>query len=209
MTTRQHHQPATLRTLATAAILILATSCITSTTIDEIEKPFTTKESDSAYANIGYISITLQNNAEGTLLLLDSIELCNIKPANGTSTPNTTITRHQPALELTYSTTYTSAATPLPVQKFIPWIPDNLPEESTSSYIKLHGKLYTYLADGKTMLHCSGPMYTPLQGHINPGKNTNTTIEMYDNCPIYFENNGVMAKALQAIGFDASIVDWE
>ena len=208
MTTRQHHQPATLTTLATAAILILSTSCITSTTIEEIEKPFTTKESDPAYTNMGYISITLQNNAEGTLLLLDSIELCNIKPANGTA-PNTTITRHQPALELTYSTTYTSAATPLPAQKFIPWTPDNLPEESTTAYIKIHGKLYTYLADGKTMLHCSGPMYTPLQGHINPGKSTNTTIEIYDNYPIYCENNGAMTKVLQAIEFDASIVDWK
>ena len=191
------------------AIIAMATSCIATTTIKEIEQTITTKESDRAYTNMGYISITLQNNAEGTLLLLDSIELCNIKPANGTATPNTTITMHQPALELTYSTTYTSAATPLPAQKFIPWTPDNLPEESTTAYIKIHGKLYTYLADGKTMLLCSGPMYTPLQGHINPGKSTNTTIEMYDNCPIYFENNGVMTKALQAIGFDVSIVDWE
>ena len=208
MTTRQHHQPATLISLATMAIIAMATSCIATTTIKEIEQTINTKETFQS-PNMGYISITLQNNAEGTLLLLDSIELCNIKPANGTATPNTTITRHQPALELTYSTTSTSAATPLPSQKFIPWTPDNLPEESTTAYIKIHGKLYTFLADGKTMLNCTGPMYTPLQGHINQGKNTNTTIKMYDNCPIYFENNGVMAKALKAIGFDASIVDWE
>ena len=209
MTTRQHHQPATLISLATMAIIAMATSCIATTTIKEIEQTITTKESDPAYTNMGYISITLQNNAEGTLLLLDSIELCNIKPANGTSTPNTTITRHQPALELTYSTTYTSAATPLPVQKFIPWTPDNLPEESTTAYIKIHGKLYTYLADGKTMLHCSGPMYTPLQGHINPGKSTNTTIEIYDNCPIYCQTDSTMTKILRSINFDIDIEDWE
>ena len=209
MTTRQHHQPATLISLATMAIIAMATSCIATTTIEEIEKPFTTKESDPAYTNMGYISITLQNNAEGTLLLLDSIELCNIKPANGTSTPNTTITRHQPALELTYSTTYTSATTPLPVQKFTPWTPDNLPEESTTAYIKIHGKLYTYIADGKTMLHCSGPMYTPLQGHINPGKSTNTTIEIYDNCPVYYLTDSTMTKILRSINFDIDIEDWE
>ena len=39
MTTRQNHQPATLTTLATAAILALTTSCVISTTVDEIEYP--------------------------------------------------------------------------------------------------------------------------------------------------------------------------
>ena len=198
MTTRQHHQPATLTTLATAAILILATSCITSTTIEEIEKPFTTKESDPAYTNMGYISITLQNNAKGTLLLLDSIELCNISVITG----NGNIKKGNAKIQ-------ENSLLVLPEQTFSPWNPAVLPSGSLNSYIKIHGKLYTYLADGKTMLLCSGPMYTPLQGHINPGKSTNTTIEMYDNCPIYFENNGVMTKALQAIGFDVSIVDWE
>ena len=189
------------------AIISMATSCIATTTIKEIEQTINTKETFQS-PNMGYISITLRNNAEGTLLLLDSIELCNIKPANGTA-PNTTITRHQPALELTYSTTYTSAATPLPVQKFTPWTPDNLPEESPTAYIKIHGKLYTYLADGKTMLHCSGPMYTPLQGHINPGKSTNIIMEMYDNCPIYCQTDSTMTKILRSINFDIDIEDWE
>ena len=176
----------------------MATSCIVTTTIKEIEQTITTKESDPAYTNMGYISITLQNNAEGTLLLLDSIELCNISVITGNGNikkGNAKIQENSPLV--------------LPEQTFSPWNPAVLPSGSLNSYIKIHGKLYTYLADGKTMLHCSGPMYSPLQGHINPGKNTNITIEMYDNCPIYFENNGVMAKALQAIGFDASIVDWE
>ena len=208
MTTRQHTLlPATLTTLITAAILTLATSCVISTTVDEIEKPFGTKESNPTSTDMGYITLTLRNNAENTLLLLDSIELCNIK-LNQT-TKAITISRHQPALQLPNQTSTTSPGTTIPAQEFIPWTPDKLPEESTSSYIKIHGKLYTYLADGKTMLHCPGPMYTPLYGYINPGKSTNIIMEMYDNCPIYFKNNGVMTKALRAIGFDANIVDWE
>ena len=198
MTTRQHLQPATLISLATMAIIAMATSCIATTTIKEIEQTITTKESDPAYTNMGYISITLQNNAEGTLLLLDSIELCNISVITG----NGNIKKGNAKIQ-------ENSLLVLPEQTFSPWNPAVLPSGSLNSYIKIHGKLYTYLADGKTMLHCSGPMYTPLQGHINPGKNTNTTIEIYDNCLIYYLTDSTMTKILRSINFDIDIEDWE
>lgn len=188
--------------------MIIATSCIASTTVEEIDETINTKETITTPTNMGLITITLQNNAEGTLLLLDSIQLCNIKTENA-NINTITISKHQPAMKLSNNSSFSTTEINLPSQKFIPWAPDKLPEESKTAYIKICGKLYTYLTTGETLLHCTGPMYTPLQGLIHPKRNTTIKIEIYDNCPIYCQSDSTLYKILIPVNFDVSIDEWE
>ena len=78
--------PALLKTitiLISCIIMTTLTSCIMTTTVQEIEETVTTRQepynSKASYLKEGVLAIQIQNNAENTMLQIDSIEICNIQ----------------------------------------------------------------------------------------------------------------------------------
>lgn len=240
--------PALLITLTTL------TSCIMTTTVQEIEETVTTRQepynSKASYLKEGVLAIQIQNNAENTLLQIDSMEICNIQlmdPAgelmhNGFPAYTGSIMLINSTLQIHYgtdntycqgsntshlgTTTYfqdtttccqgTSTEVKIPAQTLTPWNPAQLPTGSKNTYAKIHGTMYTYIADNTLFPIYTGTMYYPLCGTIPaattgiPAKSpTPITITLHPNCPLYAIINSQLEKVLQPITFTVTVEDWE
>ena len=220
-------------TLISCIIMTTLTSCIMTTTVQEIEETVTTRQepynSKASYLKEGVLAIQIQNNAENTMLQIDSMEICNIQlmdPAgelmhNGSPACTGSIMFINSTLQIHYgaNTTYcqgTSTEVKIPAQTLTPWNPAQLPTWSTNTYAKIHGTMYTYIADNTLCPLYTGTMYYPLCGTIPaattgiPAKSpTPITITLHPNCPLYAIINGQLEKVLQPITFTVTVEDWE
>lgn len=219
--------PALIITLTTL------TSCIMTTTVQEIEETVTTRQepynSKASLLKEGLLAIQIQNNAENTMLQIDSMEICNIQlmdPAgelmhNGSPANSGSIMFINSTLQIHYGTdtTYcqgTSTEVKIPAQTLTPWNPAQLPTGSKNTYAKIHGTMYTYIADNTLFPIYTGTMYYPLSGTILaattgiPAKSlTPITITLHPNCPLYAIINSQLEKVLQPITFTVTVEDWE
>ena len=219
--------PALLITLTTL------TSCIMTTTVREIEETVTTQQepynSKASYLKEGVLAIQIQNNAENTMLQIDSMEICNIQlmdPAgelmhNGSPAYTGSIMFINSTLQIHYGTDTTccqgtTTEVKIPAQTLTPWTPAQLPTGSKNTYAKIHGTMYTYIADNTLCPLYTGKMYYPLSGTIPaattgiPAKSlTPITITLHPNCPLYAIINGQLEKVLQPITFTVTVEDWE
>lgn len=263
----------TITILISCIIMTTLTSCIMTTTVQEIEETVTLQQehytSKATILREGLLAIQIQNNAENTLLQIDSMEICNIQlmdPAGElmhNSSPaytgsimliNSTMQIHYGA-DTTYcqgtstfhqgttaycqdTTTYcqgtstycqgSSTEVKIPAQTLTPWNPAQLPTWSTNTYAKIHGTMYTYIADNTLCPLYTGTMYYPLSGTIpaatteitavastDTSTDTSTlhptqiTITLQPNCPLYAIINGQLEKVLQPITFTVTVEDWE
>ena len=129
------------------------------------------------------------------------------------------------------TTTYcqdTSTEVKIPAQTLTPWKPAQLPAWSTNTYAKIHGTMYTYIADNTLCPLYTGTMYYPLSGtipaattEITSAASTDTstdtstlhptpiTITLQPNCHLYAIINGQLEKVLQPITFTVTVEDWE
>ena len=182
------------------------------TVVNEINETVTVK-SQSNDNKKGKLTLQISNNASNTTLLIDSIEICNILVTDKTSgTPKkgkATILRSIETTQLNFGDKILTPETGLPEQKFTPWSPDTLPQNTNNMYITIHGQLYTYIADNSPFLLYSGKMYCSFTGGIIPQNTINYELKLYDNCPIYYETNGTMEKVLKSISFNITIDEWE
>ena len=266
-----------------SCIMTTLTSCIMTTTVQEIEETVTLHQehytSKATILQEGLLAIQIQNNAENTLLQMDSMEICNIQlmdPAgelmhNGSPAHTGSIMFINNTLQLHYgtdttccqgtstfhqgttaycqdtttycqgstishlgttaycqdTTTYcqgTSTEVKIPAQTLTPWNPAQLPTGSKNTYAKIHGTMYTYIADNTLFPIYTGTMYYPLSGtipaattEITAVASTDTstlhptpiTITLQPNCHLYAIINGQLEKVLQPITFTVTVEDWE
>ena len=190
--------PVISRTLLQTNLMILSCillqSCIMTTVVQEIEDTVATQQehytpkTETIYE--GLLTLQIQNNAENTMLQIDSLEICNTHTL--ISTP----------LQLHYGTDIT--------------ITNHCSTSIFTPVIKIHGTLHSYLLNNETYPIYSGTMYYPITGSI-PADTANTTppyptpiaISIHPNCPLYAIINGKKEKVLQPITFTATVVDWE
>lgn len=180
--------------------LSIMESCVMTSVVDNINDVVNDKitgKSKSEELKEGYLSVKISNIASNTSLQIDSMEVCNILIKDET---NGMATRGNVKLNNT--------TVKLLVQELLPWIPNVLPENSTGMYVKIYGKMYTFLADNKPFELCSSPMYFTFNGSVLEGRTTDVEFVVYDNCPLYCEVGGKMLKVLKSISFDVSVEDW-
>ena len=201
-------------TLAMSFAACSLASCVMTTTVEEIneavERNGSCINSKSNEISKGQFSILLKNNANNTCLQIDSIQICNIHVADSATN---TIVKGNKTIYINSQIEFgklacTSTAT-LPIQIFTPWTPETLPQNSNNTYGKIRGRIYTYLSDGTPIILTEGPLYFPLQGKIISNALTTTEIELADNCPLYYELDGKMEKALNTINFNVTVDDWQ
>ena len=150
----------------------------------------------------GHLTILIRNSAQNTLLTIDSIQLCNALEGN--------ITLAKPSeIQLAYGQETSTAETALQPQRFTLWTPDELPQESRNTYLKIYGKILCITPSSSLQPLSEHPMYTSITGAISGGSSTSTTIELKSNAPIYIEQNGAMIKVLREIGFSPTVSGWE
>ncbi len=185
---------------------MLLQSCIMTTVVKEIENTVNSQEqhytTKGETHKEGLLTIQIQNNAENTMLQIDSMELTNAGSITLTSTPlqlhygtNTSITHN--------CNTDTS-------------ITHNCNTSISTQEIKIHGTLHSYLLNNETYPIYSGTMYYPVSSTIpaatsdtNNTPTTQITISIHPNCPLYAIINGKKEKVLHSITFTATVVDWE
>ena len=101
------------------------TGCIVREVVEEIEE--TTQEkyiSKSGNSQSGTLCIQIINNAEGTVLMTDSIEVCNIWIRNSVTG---VLQKGSATINLNSQAQTTSATIQLPPQTLTPWSPTTAP----------------------------------------------------------------------------------
>lgn len=215
--------------------LIVLQSCIMTTVVKDIEKTvtsapehYTTKGEN---LNEGLLTLQIQNNAENTMLQIDSLGICNIQLMDSTGKDTCygslirtgSVTIIDTLLQLYYGANtiaiYNLATQKIkiPTQKLTPWNPTEHPARSKNTYAKIHGTLNSYLPNNETYPIYSGTMYYPLSGNIpaatsditNPQAPASTVITIHPNCPLYAIINSSPQKVLQPISFTVTVEDWE
>ena len=189
-----------LKHLAIMAIGIsLTTTCIIHSTEEDMDPGV------KSYANgsSGYLQVLLKNSAPNTLLAIDSIRLFN------TLEGDLAIAVPAEGILLLNGEKSATRETALPPQRFTLWTPDELPQQTFSTYLQIHGKIYAINPDSTLLLLSCYPMYTSVIGNIAAGHSTSTTVDLHSNAPIYIEQNGAMIKVLREISFSPQIKDWE
>ena len=189
-----------LKLLAIMAIGIsLTTTCIIHSTEEDMDPGVKSYATGSS----GYLQVLLKNSAPNTLLAIDSIILFN------TLEGNLTIAVPPEGILLLNGEKSATRETALPPQRFTLWTPDELPQQTGSTYLQIHGKIYYINPDSTLLLLSCYPMYTSITGNIAAGHSTSKTVDLHSNAPIYIEQNGAMIKVLQEIGFSPTIGGWE
>ena len=210
--------------IASAAMLLgmaSITGCVASTVVDEIERSTATMAYESKGENyqMGTLYMQIMNNAENTALFIDSIEVCNIMVRNNTTGTaqkgDITAIKHSinkgsaTTINLNYQAQASSGAIQLLPQALIPWNTSTIPTNISGSYAKIHGSLYTHLANGELLEIFKGAIYTPLQGSIISAGTTTITIQIHPDAPLYCIKNDKVEPVLQTINFDVTIDEWE
>lgn len=205
----------TLKVPALAVIISILQSCIMNTVVQDIDQTIEERDkyiSKSTCYQEGKLAVAIKNNAENTLLQIDSVEICNILLYNQDFeyqyTGDITIMKYNNTGNLSYGTDSLWCTTTLPEQVSVPWSPEDSPYLNKGSYAKIHGAVYTYIADNSLLLLHSGTMYCPVGVNITRFSATLININIYGNCQLYACINGKMRKVLQPITFGASVEDW-
>lgn len=200
----------------TVLYLIILGSCATSTHADIEEAVSGTREiveSKSDIHNEGYLTLRINNAANNTSLQVDSLEICNILlPAEAGKQPekgDLMLHRSCDSTRYDYGTYMQSGKARMSVQRFNPWPLKKSPEKSGDMYVKIYGKMYTFIAGGTLFPLYEGAMYFTFNGSITEGQTTEISFDIYDNCHLYCEINGEISKVLQSINFDVSVEDWK
>ena len=194
------------------------------------------QENPAEENHTGHLTILIRNSAKNTLLTIDSIQLCNTlegnitltKPSDGnqqqenrevpfqqgqsTHTDNTAQHNRETAswnILVQHGQEASTGETALQPQRFALWTPDELPQESRNTYLKIYGKIFSLTPSSSLLSISDTPMYTSITGTITEGSSTSTTIELKSNAPIYIEQNGAMIKVLREISFSPSVSGWE
>ena len=189
-----------LKHLAIIAIGIsLTTTCI----IHSAEEDMDPGVKSYATGSSGYLQVLLKNSAPNTLLAIDSIRLFN------TLEGELAIAVPPEGILLLNGEKSATRETALPPQRFTLWTPDELPQQTSSTYLQIHGNIYCINPDSTLLLLSCYPMYTGITGDIAAGHSTSTTVDLHSNAPIYIEQNGAMIKVLQEIGFSPTVSGWE
>ena len=192
---------------ATICIAAALTSCIASTTVEEINNTVNTSNAPitlkSDEIKQGTLVISIQNNADNTLLTIDSLTLCNVL------TPNKTGGKPKRGNITIFPQEETFPPIQLPTQTITPWTANQLPRPGSGAYITIHGKLHTNTSTNTPYLLYQGAMYTPFSTTISEATTTTATITLYPNCPLYIIHNGTLLKILQEITFMPFVWDWE
>ena len=200
---------------------ILLQSCIMTTIVQEIEETVTQQELYTTKGEThkeGLLTLQIENNAENIMLLIDSLEICNIQliDPTGEITYNNDLTIINSTTTLFYGTNISFSESIVPAQKLTPWNPAELPSLSNNSYAKIYGTLHSYLPNNETYPIYTGIMYYPISGTISASKSgitisspTPLAITIHPYCPLYTMLNGKIEKILQPITFTATVDDWE
>ena len=185
------HQRNLAYTLCLMLLLpVITASCVSSTIAEEME-------TRSGETGEGWLALTILNNAENTLLQIDSLEICNVAVQCSQST------------RLAYGAETTFPPLQLCVQNLHPWDPCENPSSPHGSYATIYGSIYTLNSSSGLFLLAQGPMYTPVSATITGNTTTQLTITLYPNCPLYISHNGTLEKALQPIQFSPVVIGWE
>lgn len=205
------------RHLITAILgITVLQSCIVTTTVEEINDtvwPDNTSISSKSndYAE-GSLVLKITNNANNTRLIIDSLEIYNIKitkeSAKEICTGNKMLLKKGEKIQIDFQETASSDTINLPEQKFHPWSPKTLPANSTGTYIKIYGQICTFIGVGEPFTLTEGPLYFPFIGNITPNHTTSAEFQLYVNCPLYCQINDQIELALVPITFDASVEGW-
>ena len=194
-------------------IACMMSSCVMTTVVDEIDEVVensTTKSKSSEY-RVGDVELQIFNYASNTFIQIDSLEICNILITDSQSEDLTYCGNkviNKPS-QVNFKDSVCYSIRNIPVQKFTPWTPETLPQNSSNTYCKIQGKIYTFLANNEPFMLYSGKMYLPFVGKINANCTTTVKFELADNCPIYYETNGTMEKVIKSISFNITIDEWE
>ena len=185
------HQRNLAYTLCLMLLLpVITASCVSSTIAEEME-------TRSVEIGEGWLALTILNNAENTLLQIDSLEICNVPVQCSQST------------RLAYGADTTFPPLQLCVQTLHPWDPCENPSSPHGSYATIYGSIYTLNSSSGLFLLAQGPMYTPVSATITANITTQLTITLYPNCPLYISHNGTLEKVLQSIQFSPIVIGWE
>ena len=185
------------------AIMTIGISLTTTCIIHSTEEDMGHGVKSYATGSSGYLQVLLKNSAPNTLLAIDRIILFN------TLEGNLAIAVPTDGILLLNGEKSATRETALPPQRFTLWTPDELPQQTSSTYLQIHGKIYCINPDSTLLLLSCYPMYTSITGDIAAGHSTTTTVDLHSNAPIYIEQNGAMIKVLQEIGFSPTVGGWE
>ena len=197
----------------TICITILQ-SCIITTVAEEIDKTIMAEEEFHTFQKTkgnGYkVTLKILNNAENTILQIDTLNLCNIMLSDSVS--GISCKSHLKINDKTISVPYGShtamSSEIIAIQELVPWEPaEGIPLGSNKSYAKIYGTMFTQNCKPDTLY--SGIMYYPISGCITGHNSTEIPVNLHPNCPLYGELNGKMEKILQPIAFCITVADWE
>ena len=179
------------------------------TTVNEVVENNTTNSKSSEY-RVGDLELQIYNNVNNIFLQIDSMDICNVLI---TDSATNTLVKGNKSLQINSQIEFgqheCTSTEILPVQTFTPWSSETLPQNSNNTYGKIHGRIYTFLVDGSSLLLTEGPLYFPITGKITSNALTTIEFELADNCPIYYENNGKIENAIKSINFEVTVQDWE
>lgn len=196
--------------------LFLLGSCVVESVVEEVDHAVGARQeavgSKAVKPGEGYLALRINNEAENTCLQIDSLEICNVlvpgEAGGQAEEGNVMIYRDVDGYLCNYGSFLTGNSARLCVQTFTPWSPETLPEAGDGMYVKIYGKMYTYIAGGTLFPLYEGPMYFTFNGSIAENYTTEVKFDIYDNCPLYCEAGGKMTKVLQSISFDVNVEDW-
>lgn len=194
--------------------LTILQSCIISTIAGEIDITAMAEYDFHKYhetRGMEYkVTIRILNNAENTILKIDTLKLCNIILTDSISRIpyKSHFKLNDGTISLPYNSDTAISSGMIAIQELEPWNPaEGAPFYSMKSYAKIHGTIYTDNYNSNTLY--TGIMYYPISGCITEHNCTAISINLYPNCPLYAEFNGKMEKILQPIAFSITVTDWQ
>ena len=124
------HQRNLAYTLCLMLLLpVITASCVSSTIAEEME-------TRSVETGEGWLALTILNNAENTLLQIDSLEICNVPVQCSQS------------IRLAYGADTTFLPLQLCVQTLLPWDPCENPLSPHGSYATIYGSINVFASIG-------------------------------------------------------------
>lgn len=170
----------------------------------------------------GWLQLTIQNNAPNTVILIDSLILCNALAATGgpQASPaadsavltDITLLKCSGHTILPYGHRTDIPKTKMAEQKLSHWVPNALPNETHETFLTIYGKILGVTCNAtdttESYTICSTPMYTALPDTILNNRTTFRTISFHPDSPIYTVQNGTMIKVLEEISFSPYVRPW-
>ncbi len=192
-------------------------SCVMTSTVSEIddivgktENSITTK---SDKLKKGTLVLEISNTANNTSLMIDSIQICNIRIEGHSTgevrTGNQTLPSSNNSLQINYNETIITPGIKVLEQTFTPWNETDHPNNTKKMYVAIYGKLITYITDNKPFTLFEGTMYFTFDGSITANETKQVKFELYNNCPLYCSINGKIEKVLSQIGFSVTVNEWK